>query len=93
MALNKRPEALTAFKNASELDFDQEIKADASLQYAKLSYEIGNPFQSVPDILNHYLSQYPNSNQKNEIESMLVNAYVTSKNYQAAYDLIKKSRR
>ena len=93
LALNKRPEALTAFKNASELDFDQEIKADASLQYAKLSYEIGNPFQSVPDILNHYLSQYPNSNQKNEIESMLVNAYVTSKNYQAAYDLMQSSKK
>ena len=93
LALNKMSEALTAFKNASELDFDLTIKEDASLQYAKLSYDIGNPYQSVPDILNHYLMRYPNSNEKSEIESMLVNAYVTSKNYQAAYDLMASNKK
>ncbi len=89
LAIDKKPEALIAFKNAAELNFDQNIKSDASLQYAILSYDIGNPFQSVPDILNGYLITYPMSDKKSEIELLLVNAFVTSKNYQAAYDLLQ----
>ncbi len=43
--LNKKQAALNAFKNASEMDFIPNIKEDAWLNYAKLSYEIGNPDQ------------------------------------------------
>jgi tetratricopeptide (TPR) repeat protein len=39
---DRKQQALNAFKNASEMDFDLKIQEDASLNYAKLSYEIGN---------------------------------------------------
>lgn len=93
LALDKKSEALTAFKNASELNFDQDIKSDASLQYAKLSYDIGNPFQPVPIILSNYLTQYPDSSAREEMELLLVNAYVTSRNYQAAYEIIASGKK
>jgi TolA-binding protein len=41
LKLDKKQEALNAFKNASEMPFDSSIQEDASLNYAKLSYEIG----------------------------------------------------
>jgi tetratricopeptide (TPR) repeat protein len=59
LSLNKKQEALNAFKNASEMDFDNSLKEESSLNYAKLSYEIGNSYESVPKILLSYLEQFP----------------------------------
>ncbi len=86
----KKQEALTAFKNAIELDYSNTIKKDAWLNYAKLSYEIGNPYKSVPDVLTEYLAQYPKSEIKEEINDLLVSSYVTSKDYVGALKLLKK---
>jgi hypothetical protein len=47
--------SLNAFKNASEMQYDLKIQEDANLNYAKLSYEIGNSYQSVPDVLSAFL--------------------------------------
>ncbi len=88
---SKKQQALNAFKNASEMEFDKKIQEDAMLNYAKLSYELGNSFQSVPDVLNSFLDKYPNSPSKSEIETLLINSYITSKNYAAALVLIEKN--
>ena len=88
---DKKQQALNAFKNASEMDFDKKIQEDANLNYAKLSYEIGNSYQSVPDVLSSFLTKYPTSPSKNEIEGLLINSYITSKNYKAALTLLEKN--
>jgi TolA-binding protein len=88
---NKKQQALNAFKSASEMNFDSKIQEDANLNYAKLSYEIGNSYQSVPDVLSSFLAKYPNSPSKNEIETLLINSYITSKNYSAALTLLEKN--
>ncbi|WP_333601245.1 tetratricopeptide repeat protein [Flavobacterium sp.] len=88
---DKKQQALNAFKSASEMDFDKKIQEDANLNYAKLSYEIGNSYQSVPDVLSSFLAKYPNSTSKNEIENLSINSYITSKNYKDALALLEKS--
>jgi tetratricopeptide (TPR) repeat protein len=88
---NKKQQALNAFKSASEMDFDKKIQEDANLNYAKLSYEIGNSYQAVPDVLTSFLNKYPSSPSKNEIETLLINSYITSKNYAAALTLLEKN--
>ena len=88
----KKQQALNAFKNASEMDFEKKIQEDANLNYAKLSYEIGNSYQSVPDVLANFLQKYPNSTEKVEIESLLINSYITSKNYRGALELLEKNK-
>ncbi len=88
---DKKQQALNAFKSGSEMDFDNKIQEDANLNYAKLSYEIGNSFQSVPDVLTSFLSKYPNSPNKTEIENLLINSYITSKNYKDALILLEKN--
>ena len=88
---DKKQQALNAFKSASEMDFDRKIQEDANLNYAKLSYEIGNSYQSVPDVLSSFLAKYPNSPSKNEIETLLINSYITSKNYKDALTLLENN--
>tara|TARA_R110002049_G_scaffold116110_1_gene268457 strand:- start:17338 stop:20361 length:3024 start_codon:yes stop_codon:yes gene_type:complete len=87
--LDKKQEALNAFRNASQMDFDLKIQEDAWLNYAKISYEIGNPYQSVPQVLTAYLEKYPNSGYKNEVETLLIDSYITSKNYKEALKLLE----
>ena len=81
MNTDKKQQALNAFKNASEMQKKKKIQEDANLNYAKLSYEIGNSYQSVPDVLNSFMTKYPNSPNKTELQTLLINSYITSKNY------------
>jgi TolA-binding protein len=85
----KKTEALNAFKNTSEMVFNKKIQSDAALNYAKLSYELGNSYQPVPEILSNYISSYPNSNNKEEIENLLIDSYITSKNYNDALNILE----
>lgn len=88
----KKQQALNAFKNAGEMDFNEKIKADAALNYAKLSYEIGNNYASVPQVLMNYLEEYPDSAAKDEIRELLINSFITTKNYEEAMRLLQGSR-
>lgn len=90
---DKKQQALNAFKNASEMTFDLKIQEDAYLNYARLSYDIGNSYQSVPDVLNGFMSKYPNNPNKLEIENLLVNSYITSKNYKEALILLERNKK
>ena len=87
--LGQKQQALNAFKNASEMNFNEKIQEDAFLNYAKLSYEIGNSYESVPQVLNRFLTTYPNSPAKQEIESLLIDSYLTSKNYKEALKMLE----
>lgn len=88
----RKQEALNAFRNASQMDFNTTISRDAWLNYARLSYEIGNPYESVPEVLTTYLEQFPESEHTEEIRELLVDSYITSGNYQAAMVLLRKNR-
>ncbi|MGY8915950.1 MAG: tetratricopeptide repeat protein, partial [Flavobacteriales bacterium] len=66
LKLDKKQEALNAFRNASQMDFVPEIQKDAYLNYARLSYEIGNAYESVPKVLTTYLDKYPSSTETKE---------------------------
>lgn len=87
--LDKKQEGLNAFRNASQMDYDLKIQEDAWLNYAKISYEIGNPYQSVPQVLTGYLDRYPESSYTSEIEILLIDSYITSKNYKEAIKLLE----
>lgn len=84
LKLDKKQEALNAFKNASQMPFSSEIKENAGFQYVKLSYQIGNSYKSVPETIITYLDEYPKTPHKTLLEELLIDAYVTTKNYEAA---------
>lgn len=92
LKLDKKQEALNAFMNASQMDFSAEIQQDAYLNYARLSYEIGNAYEPVPQVIADYLEKYPNSKNAQEMQGLLVDSYITSKNFQGAMDLLEKNK-
>jgi tetratricopeptide (TPR) repeat protein len=88
--IDKKTEALNAFRTASEMVFNPEIQEDAALNYAKLSYEAGNPFQNVSDVLQDFLKKYPSSPSYKEINELVVSSFIHQQNYQGALDYLKK---
>ncbi|MDC6387106.1 tetratricopeptide repeat protein [Maribacter sp. PR1] len=89
---DKKQEALNAFRNASQMDFKPEIQKDAFLNYARLSYEVGNAYEPVPQVITNYLETYPNDEHKEEMQTLLVDSYITSKNFAGAMELLENNQ-
>lgn len=92
LKMNQKTQALNAFKNASEMDFDVSVQQDAFLNYAKLSYEIGNPYQSSSEVLQAFVDKYPNAEEASLIEGLIVNAYLQFKDFKGAIAYYDKQR-
>lgn len=92
LKLDKKSESLNAFRNASQMDFSPEIQKDAWLNYARLSYEIGNAYEPVPQVLTSYLEKYPKDEHQLEIQELLVDSYITSKNFEGAMTLLEENK-
>ncbi len=92
LKLEKKQEALNAFRNASQMDFSPEIQKDAYLNYARLSYEIGNPYEPVPQVISTFLERYPNDVNATQMKELLVDSYITSKNFAGAMELLENNK-
>ena len=89
---HKKTQALNAFKNASEMRFDASIQEDAYLNYGKLSYDIGNAYQSAPKVISGFMEKYPSSPYKEEMEGLLIDSYISAKNFSEALTLLEKNK-
>lgn len=87
---DQKTAALNAFKRAAEMKFDPIIAEDALLNYARLSYEIGNSYESPSAVLQRFVETYPKNKAVNEIEELLLDSYVNSQNFDAALGLLDK---
>lgn len=87
---DKKSEALNAFKNSAELSFNEEIKEDAAYNYAKLSYEIGNPYKSSAVVLQEYVNNYSTSSNAKEINKLIVDTYNSSRDFEGALNYYRK---
>ncbi len=85
----QKKEALSAYKSSSEMDYNPEVKENALYQYALISYDIGNPYEAAAQAIQHYLNTYPQSSHRNEMETLLVNSLLHSKNYKGALETLK----
>ncbi|MDP5230764.1 MAG: tetratricopeptide repeat protein [Cellulophaga sp.] len=92
LKLDKKPEALNAFRNASQMAYSEKIQKDAFLNYARLSYEIGNAYENVPSVLANYLEKYPKDENTQEIQDLLVDSYITSRNFAGALELLDNNK-
>lgn len=88
LKLDLKTSALNAFKRAAERDDDPLIQEDAFLNYAKLSFELGNPYQAPSQVLIDFLEAYPQHEQKELIGELLISSYTKSGNYQAAIQIL-----
>ncbi len=90
--LDRKEDALNAFKKASEIDLDPVITKDALYNYAKISYEYGNPYVSVPSVILDFLERYPDAQSAAQMNEFLIDSYFTSKNYAEALTLMEDGR-
>ncbi len=86
---DKKIEALSAFRTASEMNFDIRITEDAFLQYAKLGYDSGNPFESSQKVLVRFLNSYPKNIYVKDIESILASSYTQGGRYDEAISILE----
>jgi len=91
LVTGEKTKALNAFKKVSEMDFDKKMQEDAFYNYAKLGYELGNPFENSTEVIQRYLNKYPSSPYKKELEDLLVNSYLTSNNFEEAIKILEKN--
>lgn len=91
--LGEKDKARTAFRKASELSFDIDIREDALFNHAKLAFELSyNPFDDAITAFERYLEEFPDSKRSDEAYGFLLEVYLTSKDYEralAALDRIK----
>ena len=89
---NKKQEALNAFRNTKQMDFDADIKKEAWLNYAKLSYEIGNPYSKASDVIQEYINAYPDEIDKDVINKLLISAFITSNDFVGAIKYLENNK-
>ena len=87
---NQKQEALSAYRNASQMNYDAKVQQLALEQYAKLGYELGNPFENSSKVIQRYLDKYPKSAKTQEMRSLLVKSYLYSGDYKATLDALAK---
>jgi tetratricopeptide (TPR) repeat protein len=90
LAVDKKQEALSAFRSSYQMDYDAKVKKLAHEQYAKLSYDIGNPFESPSAVIQSYINDNQNGANASEMRSLLVKSYLYSGNYKETLNAIDK---
>lgn len=86
--LNNKEKARSAFFRASRLEYDKIMQEESWINYAKLSYELDFNQQAL-DATQTFLKQFPTSSRTNEAKTLLGEILLTSKNYQAAIDILE----
>ena len=90
LAVEKKQEALSAFRSSYQMDYDKSVKKLAHEQYAKLSYDIGNPFESPTTVIQDYITINNNDAKTAEMRSLLVKSYLYSGNFKETLNAIDK---
>lgn len=82
--------AMQSFAMAADETADREIAEDALFNYAKLQYELGGgAFNGAINVLQRYITSYPDSKRLDEARTLLIAAYYNSEDYDMAYQAIK----
>ena len=90
LRMGDRRNAIASFSMASEAKFNKVIAEDALFNYGKLQYELGGGvFNEAINVLQKYITTYPESIRIEKVREYLVSAYYNSNNYEAAYDAIQ----
>lgn len=85
-----KSEAQAMFREASSLDFDKDIKENALLNYAKLSYETSPAYNESVKAFQAFADEFPQSAKANEAKEYLAQLYGDMKNYRDAIEMIEQ---
>lgn len=83
-----KEKARSAFFRASRLEFDKSMQEEAWFNYARFSYEL--EFNQIAlESIQSFIKEFPRSAKRDEANTLLGEILLTSKNYQAAIDILE----
>lgn len=91
LKLNQKQPAQMAFEAASRDNFDPKVRETAMFNYALLLHETNfSVFSESITLFENFLKEYPNSQYTNQVNDILAETFLTTKDYGAALNAINR---
>ncbi len=91
LKLNQKQNAQMAFEAAARDNFNPQVKETAMFNYALLAHETNySVFSESITLFENFLKQYPSSQYTNQVNDILAETFLTTKDYTAALNAINR---
>lgn len=91
LKLDDKNRARMAFEAASRMTFDKKLQEESLYNFARLTYELSfSPFNETITAFERFLELFPQSKYRDEVYDLLANVFMTTQNYERAYQSILK---
>ena len=91
LRLNQKQQAQMAFEAASRDNFNPEVRETALFNYALLAHETNfSVFSESITLFENFLREYPNSQYRDQVNDILAETFLTTKDYRAALNAINR---
>lgn len=88
--LNDKENARMAYEAALSTNFNPSVREEALFNYALTTYETVSAFGESISAFEQFLTEFPDSKHSEEAYDYLVSAFLTTNNYEEAYQAILK---
>lgn len=91
LRLNQKQSAQMAFEAASRNNFNPQVRETAMFNYALLAHETNfSVFSESITLFENFLKEFPDSPHKNQVNDILAETFLTTKDYNAALNAINR---
>ena len=91
LKMNDKPKAQMSFATASRSNFDAKARETAMFNYALLTHQTNfSVFSESITLFENFLREYPNSQYANQVNDILAEPFLTTKDYNAALAAINR---
>ena len=91
LRLNQKQPAQMAFEAASRDNYNPQVRETAMFNYALLSHETNfSVFSESITLFENFLREFPNSQYRDQVNDILAETFLTTKDYRAALNAINR---
>lgn len=91
LKMNQKQQAQMAFEAATRDNYDPQVRETALFNYALLAHETNfSVFSESITLFENFLSEYPNSQYISQVNNILAETFLTTKDYTAAINAINR---
>ena len=91
LKMNDKAKAQMSFASASRTNFDAKARETAMFNYALLTHQTNfSVFSESINLFENFLREYPNSQYANQVNDILAETFLTTKDYNAALASINR---
>lgn len=82
--------AKLSYAAAMQLNINSKVREEAMYNYVQITYLQGSALGENITAFQDFLTEYPNTKYANKVYALMADMYLTSKNYQAAYEALSE---